>query len=295
MSEPGASWRGPIGSAEPQVIGDVEQRRAQAFAPLPPMDCEKLVLGRLPKLASLAPVLLGPEGSKRSGVRGDPPPPAQARYSRPAGAALDCGRPPNGRKRARSPIRRASAGERSARARSTSHIASSGDRRARAHHHRTASTGATLCVPRWRNIRLRARRAWAVAAWVAPSLRLATRAVRVAVGGGIRRRGGQPWREEVGAPAARWIRNGHMPISGQFVKGGDGGPRVFVRPRTARAGAASRRLRRHRRAFPGRLRGPRIPDPQFCGLAFARLVVDGRVKSGDDDHSYMSIAIMILN
>ena len=42
------------GSAEPCVIGDVEERCAEAFASLPAMDREKLVLGRLPKLPSLA-------------------------------------------------------------------------------------------------------------------------------------------------------------------------------------------------------------------------------------------------
>src|SRR5271156_792585 len=55
MSEPLASWRDPwIGSAEPRVIGDVEQRRAQAFAVVLAVDCEKFVLRRLPKRSRLA-------------------------------------------------------------------------------------------------------------------------------------------------------------------------------------------------------------------------------------------------
>src|SRR5580704_9143747 len=55
MSEPLASWRDlPIGSAEPRVIGDVEQRRAETFASLPPVDSEEFVLRRLPKRPRLA-------------------------------------------------------------------------------------------------------------------------------------------------------------------------------------------------------------------------------------------------
>jgi hypothetical protein len=55
MSEPLASWRDPpIGSAEPRVIGDAEQGRAQAFAVVLAIDCEKFVLRRLPKRPRLA-------------------------------------------------------------------------------------------------------------------------------------------------------------------------------------------------------------------------------------------------
>src|SRR6202050_5451285 len=55
MSEPLASRRSPpLSPAEPRVIGDVEQRRAQAFAVVLAVDGKKFVLRRLPESPSLA-------------------------------------------------------------------------------------------------------------------------------------------------------------------------------------------------------------------------------------------------
>src|SRR3984957_15313413 len=55
MSEPLASWRRPrLTPAEPRVISDIEQRRAQTLAVVLAVDCEKFILGRLPKRPSFA-------------------------------------------------------------------------------------------------------------------------------------------------------------------------------------------------------------------------------------------------
>ena len=103
---------------------------------------------------------------------------------------------------------------------------------ARAHRHRTASTGATLCVPRWRNIRLRARRAWPVAAWLAPSLRLATRAVRVAVGGGIGAAAANPGGRRLARQPRAGLRMGICPYLDNLSKGTMADPvSLFVRGR----------------------------------------------------------------
>ena len=176
---------------------------------------------------------IGPEGSRRSAVRGDLRAPARARHSRPAvsGLKIVADRRTVGNERARQ------FGERR-RARGAgelvqeSNIASIGDRRARAHHHRTESAGATLCAPRRRNIRLRDRRAWPVAAWVAPSLRLATRAVRVAVGGGIGAAAANPGGRRLARQPRAGLEMGICPYLDNLSKGAMADPvSLFVRGR----------------------------------------------------------------
>jgi hypothetical protein len=69
--------------AEPWVIGDVEQRRAQAFASILAMDRKKFILSRPPKLPSLALFRMAASGQVDPPFASIPRPRAPARHSRP--------------------------------------------------------------------------------------------------------------------------------------------------------------------------------------------------------------------